>query len=62
MFAKMREKEKEDMYKVYITDSLRAAYNLNMRYFDIITPSAPIREEDAQEIINRITAKIEGLK
>lgn len=36
-------------------------YHFNTRYYDLITPSAPVDERSAEEIIKDIVTKIEEL-
>lgn len=58
----MRERE-EKAYRYYITDALFALVNRNMRltksYREIMNPVQE-KEEDPQEIIDRIMAKLKG--
>lgn len=39
-----------------------SVYNLNMRYYDLILPDKPADNRTAEEIIDSIVSKIEGLK
>lgn len=58
------------MYRVYITDSIQAITNMYhkahggngeavvKRYYDLIHPSEPKKEETADDIIDRIKKKL----
>ena len=61
MLARKKASYEEKAYRVYVTDTLMAVHNLNMRYYDLITDDGPVDERSADEIINGIVAKIEGL-
>lgn len=58
----MRERE-EKAYRYYVTDAFFALVNRNMRltksYREIMNPVQE-KEEDPQEIIDRIMAKLKG--
>ena len=58
------------MFRVYVTDSIQAITNMynkahggngeaiKTRYYDLIHPSQPKKEETAEEIISRINKKL----
>ena len=60
--ARKRTNDEEKVYRTYVTDALMSVYNLNMRYYDIIEPKRVSDNRTAEEIINSIVSKIEGLK
>ena len=52
------ERKKEELFRVYVTDALKAAYHLNIRYADLFTPPETRTEE---EIISSIRGKLRKL-
>lgn len=62
VIAKLNELERENAYRIYVTDGLRAIVNSKAaRYADIIKPKrAREKEESAEEIINRFKGKFGG--
>ena len=68
--SSFKNKTHEEMYRVYITDSIQAITNMYhkahggngeavvKRYYDIIHPSEPKKEETADDIIDRIKKKL----
>lgn len=61
MAARQKAADEEKAYKIYVTDSLKAAYNLNARYVDFLEPQKPEDTRTAEEIISDISAKLEAL-
>lgn len=59
--ARIESERKEMLFRHYVADSLHIAYNLNMRYADVIDPYDAVDEVSGEEIINRIISKIEEL-
>lgn len=56
------EKEEHDMiYRIYITDSLKAISGLNVRYYDLIDNS-PVETRTADEIKDHIKNKVNNLE
>ena len=59
---------REDAYRFYVTDGLKAIGKLNLRYYDLIVPKDERfkTEEDAQEeaesIIKRMTEQSQKLR
>jgi hypothetical protein len=60
--ARKKSDNEEKAYRVYVTDALMSVYQLNMRYYDIITSDKITDDRSADEIINSIISKIEDLK
>lgn len=64
--AKIAREHEEQGYRVYLTDALYALVNRGMtlqrRYADMCASHSTEIEEDPEEIIARIRAKLEGLK
>lgn len=60
--ARKKSDNEEKAYRIYVTDALMSVYNLNMRYYDLILPDKPADNRTAEEIIDSIVSKIEGLK
>ena len=64
---KMRENQKELLYKVYITDALKIIADntahfaggtmLSKRYYDLAYSVAIVEKEDPEKIIAEVTAK-----
>lgn len=52
------EYKKEELYRAYITDALKAMGNLNVRYMDYFKP---IETRTADEIISGISGKLSNL-
>lgn len=59
--AKKEEKTKAEIYRIYVSDCLRALINndSNPRYIDMIKPQ-PIETRTADEIINDVKNKLQG--
>lgn len=55
--AFLQEKKKE-LYRVYVTDALKAQFKLNIRYADIFKPP---EKRTAKEIISGISEKLNSL-
>ena len=60
--ARLKAEGEARAFRVYVTDALKAAYNLNMRYYDVVCPREPGKERSAEEIISSIVSKIEGMQ
>ena len=53
----MNKEAREEIYRIYVTDSLKVIGQLDQRYFDMIQP--PKQEtRTAEEIIDNITNKL----
>lgn len=51
---KLVERQREETYKIYVTDHLKALVNSKARWIDIITPKPDIdADEIAADIISR---------
>lgn len=54
--ARYKQMADERIYRIYVTDALKAAYGLDRRYADIFIPA---ETRTAQEIISNIFDKLE---
>ena len=61
VLSRKKSNDEERAYRVYVTDALMTVYHFNTRYYDLISPSAPMDERSAEEIIKGIVTKIEEL-
>lgn len=52
------EYQKEELYRIYVTDALKAAYKLNIRYKDLF---AKPETRTSDEIISGIKGKLKQL-
>ena len=58
--AKYVERQRDLLYRMYITDAIKARYDLNVRYYDLAFPDLQQEETEeeaerkAEEIKNRI--------
>ena len=64
---KIKAAEQEEIYKIYVTDSLKMIVEntakfggsvLNSRYYDLAHPKMDVPEESADEIISRMKNKL----
>lgn len=55
--ARYLKEYRDRMYRIYITDALKAIGNLNIRYVDFIKPSK-VDTRTEQEVISDIKAKL----
>ena len=70
--SSFKNKSEHEIYKTYVTDALQAIANMyskahggsgdvvTQRYFDLIHPAKPKKEETAEDIIERIKRKLGG--
>ena len=61
MVARQKVADEEKAYRIYVTDSLKAAYNLNARYVDFLGPQKPEDTRTSEEIIDNIRMKLEAM-
>ena len=47
----------EMQYRIYITDTLKACFELNVRWYDLIRPKPAAPEKTADEIKAELTEK-----
>lgn len=61
VLAKREEKTRAEIYRIYVTDCLRALINndSNPRYIDLIKPQ-PIETKTADEIVTDVKNKLRG--
>lgn len=52
------ERRKEELYRIYVTDALKAQFRLNVRYADILKPA---ETRTSEEIIEGIKGKLKNL-
>ena len=59
--SKIRQYEEEMAYRCYVTDALKSAVGLNMRYVEAIQVR-PVKEETRtpDEIVNEVRRRING--
>lgn len=64
--ARVTREREEKAYRFYITDALFALVNRDMRltkpYRELVNPAQAEKEEDPQEIIDRMMKKLKGGK
>ena len=53
--------EREETYRIYVTDALKALGNLNARYFDWVNDDVPVETRTSAEIIGGIKDKLRNL-
>lgn len=58
--ARIKENERDMIYRIYITDSLKAIGGINLRYYDFIDDT-PVDTRTGDEIIDHIKNKIDSL-
>lgn len=60
--ARQKRDNEEKAFRIYVTDALKCAYSLNIRYLDVVEPQRVVKDDrTAEEIIGSIVAKIEGI-
>ena len=52
----------EEMYRIYVTDSLKILTGTETRYADIVNPNKVDSKESANSIIKRLSAGLDKLK
>ena len=57
VLARLKVYHREEAYRIYVTDSLRALGNLNVRYVDVIKPQK-IETRTSDEIIDHIRGEL----
>lgn len=55
--AKIRLNRRDEAYRIYVTDSMKSAWNLNIRYADIVNPPKE-EKRTAKQIIDHMRKKI----
>ena len=55
--SRCREYDRDEAYRIYVTDSLKLIGHLNIRYFDMVKPGVE-ETRTAEEIIDSISAKL----
>lgn len=55
------EKQEDKLFKVYVTDALKIFGQLNMRYYDVISSKVEKPTESREEIINRLSKKLDEI-
>ncbi len=58
VLSRIRVYQREEAYRIYVTDALKGAYGLNIRFYDILYPTIETRTPTA--IIEGIKAKLRG--
>ena len=53
--------DREETYRVYVTDALRAFGKLNARYYDFVKDT-PVETRTGKEVINSIKEKLKKLR
>lgn len=59
--ARIEKENRDTAYRIYLTDALKSIGGLNVRYADLID-NKPVREENPDDIKNRLKAKLGGLR
>lgn len=60
--AKRKRNRAEFVYWYYITDALKVAYDLNIRWSDLIADNRKIETRTAEEIKDTIKGKLRSLR
>jgi hypothetical protein len=60
--AKRKRNRAEFVYWSYMTDALKVAYDLNIRWSDLITDNRKIETRTAEEIKDTIKGKLRSLR
>lgn len=61
VMARIKDDERDMIYRIYVTDSLKAIGQLDVRYYDFIK-NTPIETRSAEEIIDHIKGKLNDLE
>lgn len=51
------EHDREEAYRIYVTDALKLMGKLNLRYFDMVSPGVE-ETRTSEEIVDSISAKL----
>ena len=55
VFARFRQEQREEAYRIYITDTIKGYFGVNIRYADLFKPK---ETRTADEIIDTIRKKL----
>ena len=59
--AEYEKAKTEELYKIYVTDSLKILTDAGVRYFDLVNPNSTKSAESAESIIKRLSAKLDEM-
>ena len=57
--ARIKLDRREEAYRFYVTEALKALGDLNIRYVDLLTPQIE-ETRTSEEIVNHIRGKLNG--
>lgn len=53
--------DREETYRIYVTKALQLFGKLNISYIEMLNKKPPEEEESGEEVIKRISAKLDAL-
>lgn len=59
--ARVEDDERDMIYRIYITEGLKAVSGLNIRYYDFVSET-PVETRTGNEIIDHIKDKLNNLE